>query len=61
MKLLLAEEFEEYCTSPKEASCTVGKGQAMFCLSFFVLLSLPEGERESFASFGWPMASLVRG
>lgn len=58
-KLLVAQEFQEYCTSPKEA-CKIGKVQAMFYLPFFVLLNLPEGEREKLASFGWPMASLVR-
>lgn len=60
VKLLVEQEFQEYCTSPKEASCKIGKVQAMFYLPFFVLLNLPEGEREKLASFGWPMASLVR-
>lgn len=52
MKPLVAQEFEEYCTSPKEGSCKIGKVQAMFYLSFFVLLNLPEGERVEFANFG---------
>lgn len=60
MKLLVAQEFEEYFTSPKEASCTIGKVQDMLYLSCFVLLSLPEGERKKFANFGWPIASLIR-
>lgn len=30
VKLLVTQEFEEYCTSPQEASCNIGKVQATF-------------------------------
>ena len=60
-ELPVAQEFEKYCTSCKEALCKIGQVQAMFSLPFlYSEISLKVRETDKFASSEWPVASPVR-